>query len=211
LIVGLLDLGINNLSSVERAFSRFLKTSDSFILIENAEVRVVPELLLLPGLGKFSAGMQALIERGLVEKIREFHDIGTKIVGICLGMQLLGSESEESKGIAGINLIQGKIEKLSLEQAARVPHIGWAETIATNENAKFPSLGTKGDYYFAHSYHFIPCHEKNILTKTPFGNVEFASSIIDGNILGIQFHPEKSGKKGQSLVSEIMAWGRNEN
>ena len=211
MIVGILDLGINNLSSVERAFSINLKSSDSLILIENAEIRDTPDLLLLPGLGKFSAGMQALQERGLVEKIREFHDNGTKIAGICLGMQLLGSESEESVGIAGINLIEGKIKKLPIDQSARVPHIGWAETIATHKNPNFLSLGTKGDYYFVHSYHFIPSHEKNILTKTPFGNFEFASSIVADNVLGIQFHPEKSGKKGQSLVSEIIAWGRNEN
>jgi glutamine amidotransferase len=209
--VGILDLGINNLSSVEKAFSNYLGSSDSLMIIDSARNEFAADLLILPGLGKFASGMKALRDSQLADKINYWHDSGTKIVGICLGMQLLASESAESIAISGLNLIPGKIERLPSNCGERIPHISWAETKKTNELPFFSSLGEKGDYYFVHSYYFIPENDTHVLTETPFGNFRFASSIYKENVLGIQFHPEKSGKKGQKLMSEIITWARNEN
>lgn len=211
MLIGILDLGINNLTSVQRAFSLPLRTKDSIFIVDKCERNFQPDLLILPGLGKFSAGMQALEERQLVEQIRDWNRAGTKVVGICLGMQLLGTSSDESPETLGLKLIESSIKRLHADSNEKVPHIGWAETKLTSGSQHFPSLSTKGDFYFVHSYHVVPNDDEHALTKTSFGNSSFVSSIYNGNILGVQFHPEKSGNKGKKLVSEIVEWARNEN
>jgi imidazole glycerol-phosphate synthase subunit HisH len=208
--VGIIDLGINNLTSVQKAFSIPLKSTDSILTINDGNEMKRPDLVILPGLGKFGSGMASLQERNLVEKLKKWHEEGTKIVGICLGMQLLGTESTESKGVEGLNLINARIQRLPDNHGERIPHTGWAETINAVESMEFQSLGTKGDFYFVHSYQMIPSRDENILTTTPFGNSNFVSSIISANILGVQFHPEKSGPKGKLLITEIVDWARVE-
>ena len=209
--VGIIDLGVNNLTSAQRAFLASLRPSDSLVVIEDDHKMERPDLIILPGLGKFESGMSALKDRKLVEKIKHWTNDGTKVVGICLGMQLLGTSSEESKGIKGLGLIPSRIERLPGDQGERVPHTGWSETNISNASQAFSALATQGDFYFVHSYHVIPDEEKDVLTRTSFGKVDFVSSILSRNILGFQFHPEKSGSKGAKLVSEVIEWARNEN
>jgi glutamine amidotransferase len=154
--------------------------------------------------------MNELNARNLVEKIKNWADQGTRIVGICLGMQLLGTSSAESEGINGLNLISARIDHLPFDQKEKIPHIGWASANIENNTSNFISLATEGDFYFVHSYQLVPSNTEEILTTTPFGNHNFVSSIISKNILGVQFHPEKSGTKGRIFVSEIIDWARNE-
>lgn len=211
MFIGVIDLGINNLTSVERAFSAELNSLDSLQIIKGDDTLPQPDLVILPGLGKFGSGMKALESKGLIEKIKDWREKGTRIVGICLGMQLLGSYSDESPGKAGLGFIEGIVKRLPANQGERVPHIGWAEAIPSGSSKDFSSLFSEGDFYFVHSYHLVTNHEKNILTKTPFGNSEFISSVVDENVLGVQFHPEKSGIKGKELIKDIVKWARNEN
>lgn len=211
MLLGILDLGINNLNSVRRAFSSPLRITDAIVIVGNGDSERRPDLLILPGLGKFGAGMMALHERGLIEKIRNWTSEGSKLVGICLGMQMLGTCSEESPGVEGLNLINSRIERLPVGQGERVPHTGWAETSIANKSEYFTTLNSENDFYFVHSYHLVPEDEKNVLTRTPFGTKSFVSSVATKNVLGFQFHPEKSGDKGKDLVSEVIAWTRNEN
>jgi glutamine amidotransferase len=208
--VGIVDLGINNLTSVQRAFSVPLKPMDSLTVIEDDSKVEQPNLIILPGLGNFGAGMAALKERKLIEKIKKWNHEGTKVVGICLGMQLLGSFSEESKGVEGLDLIASKIERLPGNQNERIPHTGWAETECAFDSQPFPALQSKGDFYFVHSYQVIPVNSEDVLSRSPFGTTSFVSSVFSKNILGVQFHPEKSGGKGKSLISEIVQWARSE-
>jgi glutamine amidotransferase len=209
-LVGIIDLGINNLTSVQRAFSVALKPTDSLTIID-ADSKMDPsDLIVLPGLGKFGTGMTALRERKLIEKIKSWNYEGTKIVGICLGMQLLGSYSQESEGVEGLDLVNSRIERLPVNQDERIPHTGWAETSIAMKSQPFSSIQTQGDFYFVHSYHLIPEHEYEVLARTPFGNSSFVSGVFSKNILGVQFHPEKSGGKGKTLISEIIQWARNE-
>ena len=210
MLVGIVDLGINNLTSVYRAFSLPLNQADSVLIIEKNTEMKRPDLVILPGLGKFESGMEALRERKLVGKLKEWVNEGTKIVGICLGMQLLGTESTESEGVEGLNLIHARIERLPNNQNERIPHTGWAETNVALKKTRFDALTTEGDFYFVHSYQMIPTRIENVLTTTPFGKIDFVSSIFMENILGVQFHPEKSGPKGKILISEIVDWARVE-
>lgn len=211
MLVGIIDLGINNLTSVHRAFSASLGPTDSLLIIDEYSKMQRPQLVILPGLGKFGAGMSELRERGLEHTIKGWTQEGTKLVGICLGMQLLGTYSEESTGIKGLDLIRSKIIRLPSNQSERIPHTGWAETNVAYNSQPFLTLATPGDFYFVHSFHLVPESERDILTRTPFGNDNFVSSVMFQNILGFQFHPEKSGNKGKKLILEIVEWARNEN
>lgn len=208
--VGIIDLGINNLSSVQRAFSAPLKTNDSLSVIQADTVMGRPELLILPGLGTFGAGMAALRERSLEDTIKRWNHEGTKVVGICLGMQLLGTSSEESIGVGGLNLVNCTVERLPRDQHEKIPHTGWAEVNCSSKMQPFLALESPGDFYFVHSYHVIPRNHEDALARTPFGESSFVSSIFSKNILGFQFHPEKSGRKGKELISEIFQWARDE-
>ena len=210
MLLGIVDLGINNLTSVQRAFSSPLQPTDSIIIIEEGEKVDRPDLLILPGLGKFGAGMLALRERNLIEEIKVWNNAGTKVVGICLGMQLLGTTSEESPGVEGLDLIKSRIQRLPVDKSERIPHIGWAETIENSKTGTFPSLKSPGDFYFVHSFHLLPENENELLTRTPYGKHFFASSVFSRDILGVQFHPEKSGSKGRVLISEIIQWALDE-
>ena len=210
MIVGIADLGINNLSSVQRGFSIGLTVSDTIAIIDRGKQAERPDLLILPGLGKFDSGMAALYERNLVETIMTWNNEGTKVVGICLGMQLLGADSEESPNVPGLNLINSRVERLPIGSRERIPHTGWASVTRENTEGNFPSLSTPGDFYFVHSFHLVPENRENVLTRTTFGKTSFASSVISKSVLGFQFHPEKSGSKGKALISEIIQWARNE-
>jgi len=208
--VGIIDLGINNLSSVQRAFSESIKHGDSLKIIESGRGTFQPDLMVLPGLGKFGTGMAALQERELIGKIHTWNKHGTRIVGICLGMQLLGSMSEESPGVEGLNLIPASVLRLPSDSGEKTPHIGWTETKKLTNVSKFPSLENQGDFYFVHSYHMAISEKENILSESQFGNFTFVSAIQTPTILGMQFHPEKSGAIGRSLISEVLNWARNE-
>ena len=211
MLVGLIDLGINNLSSVNKAFSSQLESDDSLIVIESNLESVIPDLLILPGLGKFSAGMKALQDNGLDLQIKNWTNLGSKLVGICLGMQLLGTKSDESPGHPGLDLIPASVNRLSPEMNERVPHTGWANTELVQMATHFKSLGEKGDYYFVHSYHLVPDQDEAVLSETDFGSKKFVSAVLLNNILGFQFLPEKSGKKGKLLIGEIIKWAKDEN
>jgi imidazole glycerol phosphate synthase glutamine amidotransferase subunit len=207
--VGVIDLGINNLSSVKRAFSAPLNQEDSLNVITSGEGIERPDLIILPGLGNFRAGISSLADKNLIGKLREWNEAGSKIIGICLGMQLLGKTSEESPGVQGLSLIPAVVEKLTSE-IERVPHVGWAASKSKFPQNRFNSLSSNGDFYFVHSFHLRPEDEGNILCKTVFGENEFVSGVISERIIGLQFHPEKSGGKGKALISELIEWARNE-
>ena len=211
MIITIIDLGINNLTSVLKSFSSMIKPTDT-LFITSGEGRVErPDLIVLPGLGKFSAGMIELENRGLIPVIQKWVNHGSKLVGICLGMQLLGNSSEESPGIKGLGLISGSSMKMTRELGEKVPNVGWREISGVHAQEIFKSLDSNLDFYFVHSYHFIPLNPEHTLAISDFGNSSFVSAIKKDNVCGFQFHPEKSGNSGQTLVSEILNWAKIEN
>jgi glutamine amidotransferase len=119
-------------------------------------------------------------------------------------MQLLGVSSEEAPGIQGLSLIDARTKKLPT--LARIPHIGWTSVEMTQKNNYFTSLSSERDFYFVHSYHVEVSKPSETLTSTHFGSTTFTSSILSQNIVGFQFHPEKSGKVGQDLIVDIHNW-----
>ncbi len=206
MLISVIDLGINNLTSVINSFSKPLSSNDSIEIFDHSSSNS-PDILILPGLGKFSAGMKALQSNDMNYKIIELTNSGTKLIGICLGMQLLSERSAESPNTPGLGLIEGQCEKLPMSQGEPVPHTGW-NSIEISSTDHFFSLNSGRDFYFVHSYHLVPRNKEDISGITRFGNDSFISVVQKNNILGVQFHPEKSGQAGIDLVSEIVAWGR---
>lgn len=205
--IEIVDLKINNIASVVKALK---SCTESKLEVIDKPSDYDKSILILPGLGNFKSGMAALAQHGLDDYISEKVNRGSVIVGICLGMQLLGEESEESPGVIGLSLIQGKSIKLVRSLDERVPNIGWAGVNQKRDFEKFSSLSHEKDFYFVHSYHFVPRNLDSVIGETKYGSTSFVSVVRRENILGIQFHPEKSAQIGISLISEIIKWSINE-
>jgi glutamine amidotransferase len=205
LLIHIIDLGINNLTSVERVFSNLSDvTKINVVNGENARsMGEQADIVVLPGLGHFGAAAKILSDSELPAYIDKQLTFGSTLVGICLGMQLLGSSSDESEGSQGLGLIDGTSKLLPSHQNERIPHVGWGEVKLTSEGS-YESLASNRDFYFTHSFVFHAKDPQNVLTTTPYGKEFFTSSIKKAQILGFQFHPEKSGKAGKDLIAEIV-------
>ena len=206
----ILDLGLNNLNSVKKAFTENSGQNDSVEVISEYIHLTSPALLILPGLGKFAAAMTVIREKRFDILINENRVLNGCVVGICLGMHLLTSGSEESPGVKGLSLIAGTARRLKANSEERIPNIGWNSTIVKDAANLFPSLGNEKDFYFVHSYVVEACDEKNVLATSPYGTSFFTSAIIENRIIGFQFHPEKSSSAGATLIREILEWAKHE-
>jgi glutamine amidotransferase len=206
----ILDLGINNINSVRRAFQDNNQESEITIR-DNGLDPDTCSLVVLPGLGSFESGMEQLKHRGLDEYLLRAAESEVSILGICLGMQLLGDTSEESPGVHGLGLIPGHNLLLPIIPGERIPNIGWMGGKPDNEGNLFPSLSKGKDFYFVHSYHFSPKSGQDCIFKSVYGGIEITAGIKRGKVLGFQFHPEKSSNIGFELVNDISNWALNEN
>ena len=205
--IAVIDLKINNYRSVMVALNRVMNEEDVIEAVESGDSSFTPDVIVLPGLGHFRSGMNALEERRLDYYIHKQFDRGSKIVGICLGMQLLGKSSDEAPGIKGLGLIEAKTSKLPREK--RIPHIGWNSAIKTHKTTHFNTLSSTRDFYFVHSYQVILANQEEELTSTMFGSKGFTSSCVGENVVGFQFHPEKSGKVGTELLADVYRWAKS--
>lgn len=213
--VSIINYGINNLKSVSMAFKKIGRT---FKIIETPQEIIDAKCLILPGIGAFGDGMQGLQSRGLIEPIRKKVQEGTPMLGICLGMQMLFSESEEFGLHEGLDLISGRVVPFRPPQEInikgyKVPHMGWNELNAPNNESKDAIKSWKGtllestdsgmDVYFVHSFYPIPKKKKYVLATSNYGNQEFCAMIKKDNISGTQFHPEKSGIIGIQMLNKF--------
>lgn len=159
------------------------------------------EKLILPGVGAFDTGMKNLSEAGLIPVLEQkVLKEKTPILGICLGMQLFAEKSEEGSS-RGLGWIEGKVKKF--QNGLIIPHMGW-NTINSNKNDPLlEDMLRESRFYFVHSYHFICDNQENELAKTSYG-YDFSSIIRKDNIIGVQFHPEKSHKYGMKLLDNFV-------
>ena len=160
---------------------------------------------VLPGVGAFGDAMDALRRSGLIPAIRAFVGSGRPFLGICLGMQALFDESEEGRGTRGLGLIPGQVRRLP-DCGLKIPHIGWNSLVPQKKSPLLGGLDQGGEIYayFVHSYACCPDGEEDVLTVTEYG-IPFASAVERGNVMGVQFHPEKSGDDGQRMLSNFAA------
>jgi glutamine amidotransferase len=192
--VAIIDCGVGNLYSIKNALQ---KTGlEANILSATRNLRNV-DAIVLPGVGNFKAGSENL--RSLKPRIVGLVDSGVQLFGVCLGMQLLFEGSEESSG-EGLGLLKGQVQKLPPN--VKAPHIGWNTLTIMKKNELLDEIA-EGDYfYFVHSYYANPADKKIAVANTRYG-LDFASVVTKNNVLGTQFHPEKSGKPGERVLQNF--------
>jgi glutamine amidotransferase len=193
-MITIIDYAINNLRSVEKAFLSIdvpVKVSD-----DPGTIRAATKLVL-PGVGAFADAIQNLKAKKLVDLIVEKANSGTPLLGLCLGLQLLFSESEEFGRNLGFNLIPGKVKRLPAD--LKVPHIGWNQLHLKRRDPLLEGV-SEGDFvYFVHSYYPEPIESGDILATTDYG-LEFTAITRRGSVWATQFHPEKSQTVGLRIL-----------
>lgn len=200
--VGIINYGLGNIRSLTNAIK--YGTGVQPLLIETEEDALKCSTLFLPGVGAFGAGMQKIGAHKFKFLLQNYYENGGKIVGICLGMQLLFSKSSEGGGFTdGLNLIPGVVDRLATSQDRfeRIPSIGWYTTQISG-NSIFSEFNQE-NFYYVHSYHCVP-ENPNLVTGYYKRDAQNVSSIIQNdNVYGFQFHPEKSGEIGIELLKKV--------
>lgn len=193
----IINYGMGNIKSVTNAIEFIGKSVD--VITDSNSVKNY-DIIILPGVGAFKKAMEILTKNKLDIAIKKASNDGKKIIGFCLGMQLLFSSSEEFGHSIGLNLIEGKVLPFPLDTNLLVPHMGWNKVISCKENYK----DFEADYYFVHSFYCKPSDENQILFESNYG-INFCSAVVkDEQIFGFQFHPEKSQKAGINLLNKIL-------
>lgn len=209
-LVTIVDYGIGNIFSVTRAFQH---CGAEVLLTDNPRDIANASSLVLPGVGAFSNGMDGLRQRDLIEPLREYAASGLPMLGICLGMQMLFTESTEFGTHAGLDIIEGKILPI-LPQVVdgaplKVPHIGWGGLLPARggtpwEGTILKDLDVGDSCYFVHSFMAVPDEQRYRLADTDYGDTRICAAVAKGNVYGCQFHPEKSGSVGLKIIRGFL-------
>jgi glutamine amidotransferase len=199
--VAIIDYGVGNLRSVEKAF-----VAGGYAAVVSSDEKVLQEAdaLVLPGVGAFKACMNGLKESGFDELVRERVAEGTPLLGVCVGMQMLFEGSEEFGWNAGLGFLKGTVKRFSLDQ--RAPHVGWNSVKIENAHPLFNGIEDNSFFYFVHSFYCEAADENVAIGSTEYG-VNYASVVASGNVCGVQFHPEKSQTVGLKLLKNFASTG----
>lgn len=199
-MIGIVDLGWGNIASIKNAVEFIGKT----ISVLHSPSRIDEcDRIILPGVGSFYASMSEIKRCGFNVALKEFSARGGRILGICLGMQLLASLGTENGDIEGIGIIPGRVRKMNVPYDLRLPHVGWNGVSPTQEHSIFKGIKKEVDFYFTHSYVFEVEDEAHAVGKTLYGE-NFTSVVAAGNVWGVQFHPEKSQKNGIRILKNFL-------
>lgn len=204
----IIDYGMGNILSVSRALEH---CGASTILSGDPDEIARADYLVLPGVGAFSAAIETLKDRDLVEPIHDFVKSGRPFLGICIGMQLMMSESEEFGVHQGLNLVAGRVEAIPATTASgephTVPHIGWNEIkpLARQWDASvLADTPVNAAVYFVHSFHAVPTDAQDILAVADYNGRRITAAISRDNMTGLQFHPEKSADHGLTILRRYL-------
>ena len=202
-MIGIVDYNMGNLASVINAFAKV--GADATLESDPSRLSQYDKLIL-PGVGAFGDAMAHLKSNGMDEAVKAYATSGKPLLGICLGMQLLFESSEEFGATEGLGLIPGKVvafDENAFDHPQKVPHIGWNEMFCRSLTPTKLFDGLPNDFYlyFVHSFHAV-CEDKYAIGKTHYG-YEFVSAVQNGNIYGIQPHPEKSHENGLKIIENF--------
>ena len=199
-MIAIIDYDAGNMKSVEKAL-QFL--GEEPVITRDREIILSADGVILPGVGKFGDAMGKLQEYGLVPVIRECVDREIPFMGICLGLQLMFDNSEESPGVEGLSLLPGKIIRIPGDGGLKVPHIGWNNLRFPNESRLFQGLQEDSFVYFVHSY-YLQADDPKIVKATCEYGVPIHAAVEKGNIFACQFHPEKSSEVGMQILRNFI-------
>lgn len=199
----IIDNDLCNLDSIARAIEEC--DGNPFVTTDPDSLGDAGKIIL-PGVGAFGDAMKNLRANGMADALtKRVKENGVLFLGVCLGMQLIALDSEESPGVPGLGWINAHAIELAPTMAdERVPHVGWNEVTATGANPLLEGISPGTDFYFVHSYH-VDCADSELVAGTTPYCGQFASVIAQGNIMGAQFHPEKSQKAGFQLLRNFLA------
>jgi len=192
-VIAIVDYGMGNRRSVEKAFEHV--GAEARLTADHAAIRAA-DGIVIPGVGAFPEAMRRFRAAGLDELVRERAEAGVPVLGLCLGMQLLFETSAEHEGATGLGLLPGRVTAL---RAPRIPHIGWNLVTFERPSALTEGLGEAAAFYHVHSLAPEPAAEEDVVGRGEYGE-RFVSIVERGNVMGCQFHPEKSSRDGLALL-----------
>ena len=199
-MIAIIDYDAGNLKSVEKAL---IKVGAEPVVTRDPEVILQADKVILPGVGAFGEAMEKLESFDLIDTIHKVVEKGTPFLGICLGLQLLFEYSEEKEGCRGLSLLKGGVKRIPDTPGLKVPHMGW-NSLEVKENAKlFRNLPADPYVYFVHSYYLQAENPEIVAATTEYG-VTVHASVEKENIFACQFHPEKSGEVGLTILKNFV-------
>lgn len=199
-MVAIIDYDAGNIRSVEKAL---LSLGADVKITSDPEEILSADHVILPGVGSFGSAMEQLKERGLVEVIKEVAKLQKPLLGICLGLQLLFEDSEESVGVDGLGILKGHIRRLPEGDGRKIPHIGWNDLSYPNKGDLFRDIPEGKYVYFVHSY-YLEATDPSIATATCNYGALVHASVQKDRVYACQFHPEKSSDVGLTILKNFL-------
>jgi len=198
-LIAIIDYGMGNLASVTNAF---LKLGHAAYTTSDPEKVVNADRVVLPGVGAFADAVRNLHNRGLDKAVHEVIRRNKPLLGICLGLQLLFSESEENGIHNGLDIFRGRVVKFQLPSGFKVPHMGWNEVRQVPGMRLFQNIPYGSYFYFVHSYYVVVEDSSSVAARSDYG-LDFACAMESGNLFATQFHPEKSSELGLKVLDNF--------
>lgn len=200
-MIAIIDYGAGNIQSVYKAL-KFIG-ADCKVTSDKDEI-LNADGAILPGVGSFGDAMDTMTKRGIKDTIIEYTKSGKPFLGICLGLQLLFPESEETPGVNGLDIFKGTITKIpNQNRTLKIPHMGWNNISIKQKNGIFKDIEGEPYVYFVHSF-YLKAQDKDIVAATTQYGVEIDAAVQKGNIIATQFHPEKSGEVGLKMLKNFV-------
>lgn len=199
-MIAMIDYDAGNIKSVEKAL---ISLGEETALTRDADIILGADGIILPGVGAFGDAMEKLRTYGLVDVIKRAVEKNIPFLGICLGLQLMFESSEESPGVEGLHLLDGKILKIPTESGLKIPHIGWNNLSFPNQGRLFRGVQENSFVYFVHSFYLKAADEGIVRATTEYGTLIHAS-VEKGNVFACQFHPEKSSEVGLKILQNFI-------
>ena len=196
----IIDYDAGNLLSVEKALQAL---GDTVAITRDKKEILGAERVILPGVGSFGDAMERLHQYGLVEVIHEVIKKGTPFLGICLGLQLLFEHSDESQGVKGLGVLKGEILRLPDKKGMKIPHMGWNSLRIRPGMRLFTGIESGEYVYFVHSYYLQAAEETQVAASTEY-TAHIHAAVESGNVFTCQFHPEKSGSTGLTILKNFI-------
>lgn len=200
-MIAIIDYGAGNIQSVYKAL-KFIG-ADCKVTSDKDEI-LNADGAILPGVGSFGDAMDTMTKRGIKDTIIEYTKSGKPFLGICLGLQLLFPESEETPGVKGLDIFKGTITKIpNQNRTLKIPHMGWNNISIKQKNGIFKDIEGEPYVYFVHSF-YLKAQDKDIVAATTQYGVEIDAAVQKDNIIATQFHPEKSGEVGLKMLKNFV-------
>ena len=199
-MIAIIDYDAGNIKSVEKAIQSL---GEEVIVTRDAEVLLNAKKVILPGVGAFGDAMDKIRSYGLEEVIHQIVEKGTPFLGICLGLQLIFEESDETPGVKGLGLLPGKILRIPPAEDIKIPHMGWNSLHFEKETKLFAGIKEGAYVYFVHSYYLKAEDESIVAASTEYGT-HIHAAVEKDNVFACQFHPEKSSEVGLAILKNFI-------